>query len=131
MPLNMSIEVSSTTEVPEDIAQDLAEAYVALAKLPANRQVIVDFDSTGYAGPAKVDDKPVTEAYKSAWNARRFCRQAKAWAASQTVLREDGTETTLVFGRRGNVKENPSRVAFRIYVPRPGKDAESETDNSE
>jgi len=108
MALNMRIEVTSgvaATEVDEETAKDLQEAYDALKPLPVNRQVVVDFDD--------------------AKSAREFVRKGKAWAAAQEVTREDGTKTHLEFARKGDVKANPTRVAFRIYIPRPAKtDAE-------
>jgi hypothetical protein len=136
MGLNMVIEVTSgvaATEVPADIASDLQEAYDALAKLPVNRMVSVDFTADGYAGPAKVAGKVVTDDEKAAWNARRFVKQGKAWATAQTVTvpvtDDDGKaigsrESALAFARKGDIKGNPSRVSFRIYVPRPSEDAE-------
>jgi len=102
MALNMRIEITSgvsATEVDEETAKDLQDAYNALKDLPVNRQVVVDFED--------------------AKSAREFVRQGKAWAAAQTPA--------LTFARKGNVKENPTRVAFRIYVPRAGDtSAESE-----
>lgn len=96
MALDMTIEVTSgvaATEVPEDIATDLLEAYNALKELPVNRQVSVNF----------ADAKA----------ARTFVKQGKAWAAAQIPA--------LTFARKGDVKGNPSRVSFRIYVPRAEK----------
>lgn len=124
MALNMSIVVTSgvaATEVPEDVAQDLAEAYAALADLPVNRAVVVDFTSEGYEGPAKVDGKPATDAYKSAWNARRFVKQGKSWAAGQT----GPNGRALSFARKGDIKGLPSRVTFRIYEVREDGEAEA------
>lgn len=117
----MDMEIVSTSgvdsvEVPDDVAADLAEAYAALAKLPVNRAVSVNFTSDGYAGPKKVNKVPVTDADKAAWNARRFVRQGKAWA----------TANGLAFARKGDIKGNPSQVRFRIYVPRDTDNAESE-----
>jgi hypothetical protein len=138
MALQMTIEVSSgvsATEVPDSRAKDLQEAYDALKALPVNRMVTVDFPEDGeddYAGPAKIDGKPVTDAQKAAWYARRFVKQGKAWAAAQEIVvpifAEDGKTTigsrksALVFARKGDIKGLPSRVSFRIYVPRAGED---------
>lgn len=110
MALDMRLEVTSgvsNTEVPDDVAADLAEAYRILSGLPVNRQIVVDFPD--------------------AKDARAFVRQGKAWAAAQEVTvdvldDEDNVvgsrKSALTFARKGNVKENPTRVAFRIYVPR-------------
>jgi hypothetical protein len=78
----------SATEVPADVAADLAQAYERLAELPVNRAVAVDFSD------AKA--------------ARLFVKQGKAWAATQG----------LTFARKGDIKGLPNRVTFRIYVPR-------------
>src|SRR5208282_678839 len=78
MALQMRIEVSSgvaATEVPDDIATELQEAYDALKPLPVNRVVVVDFTAEDYAGPKKIDGKDVTADQMAAWNARRFVRQ--------------------------------------------------------
>lgn len=102
MALNMVVEVTSgvvATEVPEDIAADLLEAYETLAKLPVNRQISVDFPT--------------------AKDARAFVKQGKAWAAAQTPA--------LTFVRKGDIKANPTRVSFRIYVPRAEKDETAKT----
>lgn len=148
MPLNMRIEVSSgvaATDVPDDIAAELQEAYDALKPLPVNRVVVVDFtadDAKDYNGPAKIDGKPVTDDQKAAWAARRFVKQGKAWSAAQEVVvpifGEDGEtavgsrKTNLTFARKGDIKGMPSRVSFRIYVPREKEDAETtETTESE
>lgn len=142
MPLNMRIEVTSgvaATDVPEDIAEELQEAYDALKTLPVNRVVVVDFDGTeDYAGPAKQDGKPVTTEFKAAWCARRFVKQGKAWAAAQTVtvpvLAEDGEtqtgtrESALAFARKGDIKGQPARVSFRIYVPREKTEDSEDTE---
>lgn len=143
MALQMRIEVTSgvsATEVPPQRAADLQEAYNALKNLPVNRMVTVDFPEEGetdYAGPAKIDGKPVDDAYKAAWYARRFVKQGKAWAAAQEVTvpiyAEDGETTIgsrkspLAFVRKGDIKGNPSRVSFRIYVPRAGEDTNAES----
>lgn len=98
--MDMEIEVTSgveATEVPEDVAADLTEAYNALKNLPVNRQVSVTF----------ADAKA----------ARLFVRQGKAWAAAQTPA--------LTFARKGDVKALPARVSFRIYVPREPKATEA------
>jgi hypothetical protein len=92
MPLNMIVEITSgvsVTEVPDDVAADLLEAYTALASLPVNRQVTVDFDTIP--------------------EAKLFARQGRAWAESQ--------ETPLKFERKGDPVTKPTRVSFRIYVP--------------
>ena len=102
--LDMQIEVTSgvaATEVDEDYALDFAEAYEALSKLPVNRQVSVDLPT--------------------AKDASNYVKQGKAWSAAQEVTREDGSKTPLVFARKGDIKGNPTRVSFRIYVPRPEK----------
>jgi hypothetical protein len=99
MPLDMTITATTgprTVEVPEDRAADLQDAFLALSELPVNRQVNVDFPD--------------------AKSAREFVRQGKAWAASQTTL--DGDPLPLVFARKGDIKGNPTRVSFRIYVPK-------------
>lgn len=105
MALEFSEEVTSgvaVTEVPADVAADLEEAYTHLAKLPANRQLVCNFDT--------------------AKEANLFVRQGKAWALGKG----------LVFSRRGAVSVdkggNPLRVAFRIYTPRPA-DTESDADS--
>jgi hypothetical protein len=138
MTLNMRIEVTSgvaATEVPADVAADLTEAYNALKDLPVNRMVVVDFTADGYDGPAKVDGKTVTDAQKAAYMARKFVRQGKAWAAAQAVTvditDDDGTKTgerksALTFARKGDIKANPARVSFRIYVPRPAETSEDQ-----
>jgi hypothetical protein len=147
MPLNMRIEVSSgvqATDVPEDIATELQTAYEALQPLPVNRVVVVDFaadDAKDYNGPAKIDGKPVTDDQKAAWAARRFVKQGKAWAAAQEVVvpifAEDGETTigsrksNLTFARKGDIKGIPSRVSFRIYVPREKEDATDTTETTE
>jgi hypothetical protein len=90
----MDMEIVATsgvaaTEVPEDVAIDLAEAYAALSKLPANRMVNT---------PNFPDEKA----------AKQFVRQGKAWA----------TENGLQFARKGDIKGNPTRVSFRIWKPK-------------
>lgn len=115
MPYNMTIEVTSglgTVGVDEDVAAACTEAYEALSKLPVNRQCVLDFDTPE--------------------EARSFVRQGKAWAAetevSVPVKDENGKPTKnvrvapLVFARKGNVKENPTRVSFRIYPAAAPKD---------
>jgi hypothetical protein len=99
MALNMTVVTTSgvsVTEVPEDIAKDLEEAYETLSALQVNRAITVDF--------------PDAKA------ARLFVKQGKAWAAAH--------DPVLVFSRRGDVKTMPERVTFRVYTPRPGKDDE-------
>lgn len=94
MALNVVIAKTSgptTVEVPEEVAQVLQETYEALKELPVNNAANVDFDT--------------------AQEARLFVRQGQAWAE----------EKELKFQRRGNVKENPTRVTFRIYLPKPGE----------
>ena len=105
MAINMQIAQTSgprTVEVPEDIAADLSAAYDALKVLPVNRMV-------------------VTDPFESADDARLFVRQGKAWAATQT----GPNDRPLVFARKGNVKENPLVVSFRIYEARETAEAES------
>jgi hypothetical protein len=136
MAINMRIEVTSgvqATDVPDDVAVDLQDAYDALKSLPVNRMATTDpFTSEGYTGPAKVKGVAVTETEKAAFMARRFVKQGKAWAAAQEVvvpiLSEDGESTIgsrkspLVFARKGDIKGNPTVVSFRLYVPRAGED---------
>ena len=101
MALDMRIEATSgvaATVVPEDIAAELQEAYDALAKLPVTRQITVDFPDEAAA--------------------RLFVKQGKAWAAAQ--------DPPLTFFRRGDVKGNPTRVSFRIFIPRAKGETESE-----
>lgn len=91
MALDISIVATSgtsTTEVPEDVATDLAEVYETLKDLPSTRAAVVDF--------------------KDAVSARLFVKQGKAWAEARG----------LSFQRRGPVADNPERVTFRIVVPR-------------
>jgi hypothetical protein len=135
---NMSVEVTSgvaATEVEKDNALDFAEAYEHLAKLPVNRQVSVDFPVTDYTDLLKKDGTVKLTALEVASAAARdYVKQGKAWAAAQEitvdVLAEDGKTVTgqyttpLTFARKGDIKGNPTRVSFRIYVPRPEKDAE-------
>ena len=113
MALDISIEVTSgvaVTEVPEDVATDLQDVYTSLSKLPSNRQATVDF---------------ATKA-----EANEFVRQGKSWAAnyglvSVPVKDKDGKPTDktadvpLIFARKGTVKDNPTRVSFRIYAATP------------
>lgn len=94
MAYNFSIEVTSgvaATEVPDELAKELAEIYAKLSELPSNRAVNIDFSE--------------------AKEAREFVRQGKSWAESQG----------LVFARKGNVKDNPTRVTFRVYAPGSGR----------
>jgi len=112
MPLNMRIESTNTTSVPDDIAEELQAAYEALKLLPVTRMVTTDpFTSEGYTGPKKVDGEDVTEEYMAASNARRFVKQGKSWAATQTG--DNGRPLTFI--RKGDVKGNPTVVSFRIY----------------
>jgi hypothetical protein len=116
--VNMEIVATSgveVTEVPEDRALDFQEAYDALAKLPAGRQVNVDFDPADY--PVKKDSKVTSEELASK-DARLFARQGKAWALRQVP--------ELKFVRKGDVKGNPLRVSFRIYEPRTAEEAATE-----
>lgn len=108
MALEFSEEVTSgvaVTEVPAEVAQDLKDAYAHLAKLPANRQLVCNFDT--------------------AKEANLFVRQGKAWALANG----------LVFSRRGAVSTekggNPLRVAFRIYVKRADATTEDDGDSEE
>ena len=117
----MDMEIVTTsgvdaTEVPADVAADLAAAYQKLADLPVNRAINVTF----------ADAKA----------AREFVRQGKAWAATQTVevpiYDDEGKETgtdkrNLAFARKGDIKGNPTRVTFRVYLARPAKDDDSAT----
>jgi hypothetical protein len=115
MPLNMRIESTNVTSVPEDVAKELVDAYATLKELPSTKMLTTDpFDGEGYTGPKKIDGKDVTEEYKAAANARVFVRQGKAWAESQTG--DNGRP--LVFVRKGDVKSNPTVVSFRIYEQR-------------
>lgn len=101
MAINMHIEVSSgvsTTEVPDDVAADLAEAYKALKDLPVNRMA-------------------VTDPFADAKAARLFVRQGKAWCETQT----GPNGRPLVFARKGDVKARPLVVSFRIYEQREQK----------
>lgn len=94
MALDMRVEITSgvgATEIPDDVATDLEEAYEVLTKLPVTRRIAVDFPT-----PAE---------------ARLFVRQGKAWALAQ--------DPPLTFVRKGDVKGLPTRVSFRIYLPRP------------
>jgi hypothetical protein len=105
MALNMRVVVTSgvaATEVPEDIAADLAEAYAALKDLPVNRAVDVDFED------AKA--------------ARVFVKQGKSWAAGQT----GPNGRSLTFARKGDIKGYPKRVTFRIYEVREGEKPEAD-----
>ena len=105
MAINMQIALTSgprTVEVPEDIATDLAAAYDALKELPVNRMV-------------------TTDPFPNAKDAKLFCRQGKAWAATQT----GPSGRPLVFARKGNIKENPLVVSFRIYEARETTEAGS------
>ena len=126
MAVNMKIEATSgprTAEVPEDIAADLSAAYDALKDLPVNRQVTTDpFTSDGYEGADKIKGEPVTEEYKAAYNARKFVRQGKVWARTQT----GPNGRPLVFMRKGDIKGNPAVVSFRIYEVRETSDDTSE-----
>lgn len=91
MALEFSEEITSgvaVTEVPEDVAEALRDAHAHLAKLPANRQLASRF-------PTQQD-------------ANLFVRQGKSWALANG----------LVFSRRGTVKDDPTKVSFRIYTPR-------------
>jgi len=119
MPLNMRIESTNVTSVPEDVATELAEAYAALKPLPSTRMLTTDpFTSEGYDGPNKIDGKDVTEEYKAATMARKFVRQGKAWAESQT----GDNDRPLMFVRKGDVKGNPTVVSFRIYEQKTQKE---------
>jgi hypothetical protein len=131
--MDMEIVVTSgveTTEVPEDAAKDFAEAYEALAKLPVNRMINVNFKPENYPATEKQTSEEL-----AAKAARQWVRQGKAWAANTEVVlpitdadgNVTGSRTThLVFVRKGDVKGNPTRVSFRVYAPRPGKDEASE-----
>jgi hypothetical protein len=102
MALNMSIVTTSgvtATEVPEDIAKDLQEAYDALRSRPVNTAVNVDFED------AKA--------------ARVFVKQGKAWVAGRT----GSHGRPLNFARKGDIKGLPKRVTFRIYEEREAKAA--------
>jgi hypothetical protein len=115
MSLTLRIESSSVITVPDDIAAELAGAYDALKDLPVNRMLTTDpFGPEDYDGPAKVDGKDVTDEYKSASNARKFVKQGKSWAATQT----GPNGRPLKFARKGDVKGNPTVVSFRIYEVR-------------
>jgi hypothetical protein len=138
MSLNMTLTVTNAIaaeEIPDEVAETMTEAYEALAKLPANRMLNIDFTADGYTGPAKVGGELPTEEYKAAWNARRFVKLSKAWAEAQEVtldvIDKDGTKigertTALTFVRKGDVTANPARVSFRVYAPRPPKSETAE-----
>jgi hypothetical protein len=87
---------TAVTEVPDEVATDLADTYAALKNLPVTRSAVQDFSSPEAA--------------------RLFVRQGIAWATAQ--------EPPLEFMRRAvpgtdKIKDNPNTVAFRIYVPAP------------
>ena len=123
MAINMRIERTSgprTVEVPDDVAADLAEVYRELDGLPTNSQATTDpFTAEGYDGPAKIHGEPVDNDYKAAYNARKFVRQGKSWAETQT----GPNGRTLVFVRKGDIKGNPTVVSFRIYEQRETAEA--------
>jgi hypothetical protein len=90
MALQITITPTSgvaATDVPEDIAEELQGVYEKLSELKSGNAANVDFDTRK--------------------EANIFVRQGKAWAE----------ENGLVFARKGVVKDNPTRVSFRIYAP--------------
>ena len=112
MPLNMHIVPTNTVTVPGWVADELADAYETLKSLTVSNMLSTDpFTGEDYTGPAKVNGEEVTEEDKAAYNARKFVRQGKAWAASQTG--DNGR--SLVFVRKGDIKGDPAVVSFRIY----------------
>jgi hypothetical protein len=133
----MEITITPTSgvtlvEVPEDIAKDFQETYEALRTMPVNNMANVDFPEADYTATEKL-----TAADQAAKAARLYVRQGKAWAASQEVVipitDDDGNVTgsrtsALVFTRKGDVKGNPTRVSFRIYVPRAKDETETEAE---
>jgi hypothetical protein len=118
MALDMTVTVTSgveATEVPDDIAADLTEAYEALSELPVNRMVNVDFGDVNETDADKIK--------ANAKAARVFVKQGKAWAAAHVDA--EGNAAPLTFVRKGDIKGMPGRVSFRIYVPREGKSEEA------
>ena len=97
----MDMELVSTsgpqTVDYSDVESDLTLAYQKLASLPVNRAVAITFPS--------------------AMDARRFARQGRAWAA----------DNGLTFVRKGDVKGEPEKVTFRIYVPRNSETTSADT----
>lgn len=93
--VNMHVVVLSNgnpVTVPEDLAKEFEEAYQVLKRLPASRAIS-------------------TEPFPDAEAALQFVRQGKEWAKTH----EGPNERPLVFGRRGNIQEEPLVVTFRIY----------------
>lgn len=99
MPLEMVVEVTSNVTLTDELAADFQEAYEVLEKLPSNRTIAVNFDSEN--------------------EARMFVRQGKLWGSMQNPA--------LTFARKGDIKELPKKVSFRIYKPRPPKDEITES----
>lgn len=103
MALNFTEVITSgvaATEVTDEDAKDLQEAYEHLSKLPVNRALSVDFSD------AKA--------------ARRWVKVGKAWASGQT----GPNGRPLTFARKGDIKGMPARVTFRIYELREKEDDE-------
>lgn len=90
MALDMRIEITGGVGAVNyaDVADDLTEAYEALAKLPSARQVSVDFSTPEEAS--------------------HFAKQARAFAL----------HNGLKYSRKGDAKALPTRVSFRLYKPR-------------
>lgn len=130
MARQISISKTSGVEVTDysEFAEEFAQAYDALSQLTVNHQIDVDFPAEDYVvvpgGKNRTAAEAATEAAKEA---RRYVRAGKAWAAAQEHTRENGTKTPLTFARKGNVKGNPTRVSYRIYVPQEGETAAPET----
>jgi hypothetical protein len=76
---------AGATVVDDENAAEFAEVYAMLKDMPVNNAADVDFDS--------------------AKEARRYSAEGRAWAA----------ENGLVFTRKGDIKNNPKRVSYRIY----------------
>ena len=93
MALNINIVQTQRSAVTysDETARDLQETADTLAGLPNTRYAEV--------------------AFEDAKTARRFAKEAKAWA----------DDNGYKFYRKGPVSEAPETVTFRVYAPKSGE----------
>jgi hypothetical protein len=97
----MQLITTNAASVSDEDAATFQEAYEALAQLPNTRALATDFDT---------EDE-----------AKQFVKAGKAWA----------TANGATFARKGDAKEQPTRVTFRVYLSKAQKEAKATAEAAE